>query len=96
MHFDSEYPFGSPVEFDGRDGYKSIKCPKCEGENMHINSMFKTPYPDDKVAIRLSCEICPELSDLVINSHKGFLYLGFSASKINDEDLAPSWVKVSS
>ncbi len=96
MHFDSEYPFGSPVKFDGTDGYKSIQCPKCEGGNMHINSVFQTPYPDDKVAIRLSCEICPELSDLVINSHKGFLYLGFSASKINDEDLAPSWVKVSS
>ena len=96
MHFDSKYPFGSPVKFDGRDGYKSIQCPKCEGEHMHIDSVFQTPEKDDKVAIRLYCEECPEISDLVINSHKGFLYLGFSASKINIADLEPSWVKVSS
>ena len=96
MHFDSKHPFGSPVKFDGRDGYKSIQCPKCEGEHMHIDSVFQTPERDDKVAIRLSCEGCPEISDLVINSYKGFLYLGFSASKINIADLEPSWVKVSS
>ena len=95
MHFDSKHPFGSPVKFDGEDGYKSIQCPKCEGEHMHIDSVFKTPEKDDKVAIRLYCEECPEISDLVINSYKGFLYLGFSASKINIADLAPSWVKVS-
>jgi hypothetical protein len=63
---------------------------------MHIDSVFQTPEKDDKVAIRLHCEECPEISDLVINSHKGFLYLGFSASKINIADLEPSWVKVSS
>lgn len=95
MHFDSKYPFGSPVKFDGRDGYKSIQCPKCEGEHMHIDGLFQTPYADDKVAIRLSCEGCPQLSDLVFNSHKGFVYLGFSESIIYDADLTPSWVKVS-
>ena len=96
MHFDSNHPFGSPVKFDGRDGYKSIQCPKCEGAHMHIDSVFKTPERDDKVAIRLSCEGCPQLSDLVFNSHKGFVYLGFSESNINCVDLAPNWVKVSS
>ena len=45
MHFDSEYPFGSPVKFDGTDGYKSIQCPKCEGEHMHINSVFSNALP---------------------------------------------------
>ena len=96
MHFKSKYPFGNPVKFNGDDGYKSIQCPKCEGEHMHIDSIFKTPEADGKVAIRLSCEECSELSDLVINSYKGFLYLGFSESNINCVDLAPSWVKVSS
>tara|TARA_R100001163_G_scaffold13349_1_gene12338 strand:+ start:3852 stop:4157 length:306 start_codon:yes stop_codon:yes gene_type:complete len=97
MNYISEsnrYPFGKPVELEGDDGYKSIKCPHCGFSNMHIEGLYQTLYSDDQITIRLSCEGCPSTSDLLLNSYKGNVYLGFATRDITEADLLPRWIKV--